>query len=215
MIVLLDSSISHWLYAIREQWLVLVFMGVSELASTITIIALSAILAILLAYRRRWNYVAGLAISIGVSGIITYALKEIIARTRPVGIAAYIENGFSFPSGHATFVVAFYGFILWMLWMVFEPRQKKIAAIVFTALVILVGFSRLYLGVHYLSDVLAGFAVGGIFKVRDETGKDVRGLRRFVTAVDIPGELGPAERLPQDVLGDRLLHGIIQDVIRI
>ena len=89
-------------------------------------------------------------------------LKNLISRARP-DLLAYPATGFAFPSGHATRAVAFYGFLLFILWPRLTSMWKKIALII-TALIILgIGFSRLYLGVHYLSDVVAGYLIGAFF----------------------------------------------------
>jgi len=79
----------------------------------------------------------------------------------PVKIAAFLEKTFSFPSGHSTIAVSFYGFITYVLWRNAKTRLYKI--IILTTGIILmaaIGFSRLYLGVHFLSDVIAGYLLG-------------------------------------------------------
>ena len=93
----------------------------------------------------------------------TFVLKEIFHRSRPLG-ALVTESSPSFPSTHAMFSIAFYAFIFYLLALNAKSRFSKYLLIsaVFLAPVFL-GFSRLYLGVHYLSDVLAGYAIGDVW----------------------------------------------------
>ena len=158
----IDSSVLSALYAAREPSVVQFFIWVSELASTPVFIVLMTIVAGYLAYRRKWLHVVGLlAAGLG-SGAVTFILKDIIARARP-DIFAVPASGFAFPSGHAVRVVAFYGFLLFLTWPHLSSKWKKIAASFTSMIILAVGFSRLYLGVHYLSDVIAGYLIGALF----------------------------------------------------
>ena len=160
----IDLAILDSLYAVRDPALVQIFIWVSELASTTTVAGLSAIVLIVLAYRKRWALAAGLATSVFGSAAGTLILKELAARPRPSrDFAAYVETGFSFPSWHATGVVALYGFLLWMMWEKLSPSRRKIKIVAVAIIILLVGFSRPYLGVHYVSDVLAGYLLGTAF----------------------------------------------------
>ncbi len=95
-----------------------------------------------------------LVISVG----LNLLLKNVIQRPRPEGYRLIQEHGYSFPSGHSMVSVAFYGFIAYLVWKKVEnKRAKYILCAIFSILPVLIGFSRIYLGVHYASDVLAGF----------------------------------------------------------
>lgn len=92
--------------------------------------------------------------------IFNQSLKGIIQRKRPSEFFLVIEKGFSFPSGHSAVSAAFYGFIIYLIYQYVKNRKVKIVAISFlTCLILLIGFSRIYLGAHYLSDVVAGFLI--------------------------------------------------------
>ena len=67
------------------------------------------------------------------------------------------ESGYIFPSGHSMASMAFYGFIIFLVWKYVKTNKKWIYTIVLSLLILLIGISRIYLGVHYASDVLAGF----------------------------------------------------------
>lgn len=94
---------------------------------------------------------------ITISGI-NWIIKHIIQRPRPdVSIRLVEESGYSFPSGHAMISTAFYGLIIYYIWTHCENKIKRnIICIGLAFLIVLIDFSRVYLGVHYLSDVIAG-----------------------------------------------------------
>ena len=97
----------------------------------------------------------------GGSLVLIYCMKLFFARPRPPYPLLYPEKDFSFPSGHATFSFILYGGLAYFLWLTDLPRWCKFAGIVFLALLSLtIGISRVYLRVHYPSDVLGGFCLG-------------------------------------------------------
>ncbi|MFC6268656.1 phosphatase PAP2 family protein [Frigoriflavimonas asaccharolytica] len=98
----------------------------------------------------------------GIGGIILLVvLKNIFARARPPYPLLFSEDGFSFPSGHATFSFVFYGAIAYLIWLTQLPKFLKLTLItLIVSLSIAIGISRIYLRVHYPSDVLAGFCLG-------------------------------------------------------
>lgn len=97
--------------------------------------------------------VANLVISTG----LNILLKNIVQRPRPEGYRLIEENGYSFPSGHSMVSVAFYGFIVYLIWKKVENKKLKYFLCgLLSILAVAIGFSRIYLGVHYASDVLAG-----------------------------------------------------------
>lgn len=91
--------------------------------------------------------------------IVNQAFKFLIQRPRPDEALRLIEQGgYSFPSGHSMCSMAFYGFLVYLAFRYFENAKIRwTATISLGLLIVLIGFSRVYLGVHYASDVLAGF----------------------------------------------------------
>jgi undecaprenyl-diphosphatase len=95
--------------------------------------------------------------------IVGFALKDLVRRARPDGlIPAIRETGFSFPSGHATGSMAFYGFTAFILCRLY-PRYAKAVVTIAAVIILTIGMSRLYLGVHFPSDVVGGYLVGGLW----------------------------------------------------
>ena len=87
-------------------------------------------------------------------------LKRIVERPRPEGFRIVEELGYSFPSGHSMVSMAFYGFFICLIYKKVKNKYIKwISISLFSLLIILIGISRIYLGVHYASDVIAGFVL--------------------------------------------------------
>lgn len=106
------------------------------------------------------NRKIGIAIiaNLGIVTILNQLLKRILQRPRPEEFRIINESGYSFPSGHSMVSMAFYGFLIYLIYK--NVKNKYIKWILITVLgllIISIGISRIYLGVHYTSDVLAGF----------------------------------------------------------
>ena len=125
-----------------------------------TMLAISAGLALWLWRRRdRWELLALLLVSAGGQALL-WSLKWIYARPRP-GEGLTSSVGYSFPSGHSFTSMVLYGFILYLVWQHTERRAWRVlAALLLSLLVLAVGVSRVLLSVHWVSDVLGGFAIG-------------------------------------------------------
>ncbi len=92
--------------------------------------------------------------------LFNYILKIIFKRPRPIEHRLISESGYSFPSGHSMASMAFYGFLIYLIYKYVENKYLKIGFIcLLSCLIVLIGVSRIYLGVHYLSDVLSGFLI--------------------------------------------------------
>ena len=114
---------------------------------------------------RRWLLFGTWLITTGGSVVLLLLLKALFARSRLyVEQPLLLETYYSFPSGHAMEAVVLYGMLAYFAVLALRTWRAR-AAIIFgtSLLVLLIGFSRLYLGVHYFSDVVAGFAAGGVW----------------------------------------------------
>lgn len=101
-----------------------------------------------------------ISLNLVISTILNILLKNIIQRPRPEGYRLIEETGYSFPSGHSMVSMAFYGFIIYLIWKKVENKKIKYTlCTILTILMLAIGISRIYLGVHYASDVIAGFLI--------------------------------------------------------
>jgi len=95
-----------------------------------------------------------------------FVLKNLFGRPRPENPLLRTVSGLSFPSGHALISVAFYGLLIYLLWHNISNKiLRGFLIILLLILILMIGVSRIYLRVHYASDVLAGFAMGLIWLV--------------------------------------------------
>lgn len=106
-----------------------------------------------------------LVVSLAGGWLLNTVLKEVFQRTRPDIEHLVSAGGYSFPSGHAMIATAFYGMLGYLIWINLKGKGKPSwHVIVLTfSLIIAIGTSRVYLGVHFPSDVIAGFAAGGVW----------------------------------------------------
>ncbi|MBI1812761.1 LssY C-terminal domain-containing protein [Candidatus Peregrinibacteria bacterium] len=157
-----DKRIANLLFAFRTPPLVHFFYFITLFAESGVIIAVAVLLSAALWWKRQRIFVFTLWLTLITSEGTTYLGKLLFHRLRPDElIRAVVEDSFSFPSGHATTAAAFYGFLAYLLIRTHRSWSVKVGSF-FSAIlaVLLIDLSRLYLGVHYLSDVLAGDLVG-------------------------------------------------------
>jgi undecaprenyl-diphosphatase len=122
--------------------------------------------ALVLVYRREWIVLSGWSAAFAVGSVLDWLLKRIIRRPRPVGADRFLHgDSFSFPSGHAMGSLIGFAMLAYVLVRFWPPARRHPVLVMSVAAVLflLVGWSRLYLGVHYLSDVVAGFAAGTLW----------------------------------------------------
>lgn len=142
---------------LRAEWLTPIMEAVSALATPVSLVMF---LLLIVAFAPGKRPGACAAVNLVLVFVLNQVLKAIVQRPRPDGFQLAVEQGFSFPSGHSMVAMAFFGLLVWMVWRYQPDRATRIAcAVAFSALIVLVGVSRVYLGVHYASDVLAGFCV--------------------------------------------------------
>ncbi|MFZ4454551.1 phosphatase PAP2 family protein [Salibacterium aidingense] len=159
----LDRHAAAFTASIQRDWLYQVMAWITELGSVAWLTTASVLLCVFIffVYRRKWWRLLYFAVAmIGIS-ILTKSLKVTFERERPDLLEQFDGTGFSFPSGHSTGPMVFYGFIIYLTVKSGISRTGKwILNSILVLLILLIGCSRVYLSVHYATDVAAGFALG-------------------------------------------------------
>jgi len=155
-----DTAAFEFIEHIRVGWLVDIAKVVTALGSAAVVLPLALLCGGFLAWRRRWAEVGVLAMGMALIVIGAHEIKAAVDRPRPVG-GLVGTSGSSFPSAHAVYST-FYVWLAVTVAVRLRPGMARGAAVIATgvALAALVGLSRVYLGVHYLSDVSGGWALG-------------------------------------------------------
>ncbi len=163
MINTIDNAIYEAIIKIMNSNITAIMIFVSFLGSAITLITLS-LASIFLVKDKKYSKL--IILNLVLSFILNKILKLIIARPRPPRLRLVIENGYSFPSGHSMVSFAFYGFLIYLINKNIKNKKIKYPLIVLLSLLILlIGISRIYLGVHYVTDVLGGYIIGLIYLI--------------------------------------------------
>ena len=154
-----DNIIYNAIISLKSDSVTNFFKLITKLCNEKFIIIATVLIFIILLFKKKK---IGFILTLNVllcSGLNTL-IKHIFLRPRPVGLKLIKQGGYSFPSGHSMMAVAFFGILIYL---VCRSKWKKSIKILLssllTVLILLIGISRIYLGVHFASDVLAGFAI--------------------------------------------------------
>lgn len=130
---------------------------VTNFGGAVCLIMISIILLVLIKNKKIGT---SIIINLGTITILNVLLKGILQRPRPIEYRIINESGYSFPSGHSMVSMAFYGYLIYLIYKYIKNKYLKYTLItILSALIIIIGTSRIYLGVHYTSDVIAGFLI--------------------------------------------------------
>lgn len=130
---------------------------ITNFGGAIFLIAISIILFLLIKNKK-----IGISIfsNLFIITIINQLFKFILQRPRPTEYRIIDETGYSFPSGHSMISMAFYGYLIYLIYKYIKNKYIKWGLItILSCLIVMIGISRIYLGVHYTSDVIAGFVI--------------------------------------------------------
>lgn len=150
-----DILIYDFIHSFKSSFLTNVFKTITFFGSGPFLIVVSIFLFFLFKNKK---YGVFSLLNLGFIVFLNQVLKLLFSRPRPSEWMMIFESGYSFPSGHAMVSMAFYGMIIFLIWRTnLKESYKKLWTIILGILVILIGISRVYLGVHYASDIVAGF----------------------------------------------------------
>lgn len=141
---------------IMNDGLTPILKAITELGG-VAFTVLAGVLIFMFCKKNRWFITIDL---VGVT-LVNQVIKHIIRRPRPNVLRLVEESGYSFPSGHSMVSMAFYGIIIYLVYKnVSNKYLKWILIILLSLLMLSIGFSRIYVGVHYFTDVAGGFLLG-------------------------------------------------------
>ena len=157
-----DVRLSNWLHENRSQPLTLVMRAITTLGDTWAVTFISISFLVFLLWRRRFNWAGIMSLSVFGGMLLNRFLKLAFLRPRPSFDEPLLTfTGYSFPSGHTMAATVLYGtFAVYFFTRTTGTRRRALIIFIAGLLIVLVAFSRIYLGAHYLSDVLAAIAEG-------------------------------------------------------
>ncbi|NEW06672.1 phosphatase PAP2 family protein [Paenibacillus sp. SYP-B3998] len=161
----LDASLIAFVQGMEAPWLTVIMKSITFIGSTATVIIV-ALISMLFLYKilhHRLEITFYLVVIAG-TAIFNQVLKLIFHRERPSLHRLIAESGFSFPSGHSMEAFALYASLAFLLWRHLSTRRARTLVIVICiGMIGLIGLSRIYLGVHYPSDVLGAYFASGFW----------------------------------------------------
>lgn len=165
-IVSFDTHLANLLYAYRSESLVKVFLWITLLGKSQVVLIVALAVTVLFWIWDWKRYILPFWVSLSGSYLVTFLGKIVIHRQRPPEIGVYNEAFYSFPSGHAAAATAVYGFIAYsVIRHVWTWRNRLNLSFLAIVLIFAIGFSRLYLGVHFISDILGGYLLGSLWLI--------------------------------------------------
>jgi membrane-associated phospholipid phosphatase len=162
-VALVDRPVASFVAAHRSGALTVVMRAASIAGGPVVLAIITAAAGVLLGFLwRRWWPVAVAGVTVAGDGALTAVFKQVLGRSRPpLAHALAAADGYAFPSGHAAVAAAAFGVLAWLCTARLRSWAGRVAIwVVAAVLAALVGISRVYLGVHWTTDVLGGWTVG-------------------------------------------------------
>ena len=180
-LVQFDHAFSTSLHEHSTLPTVSIFRFISHLGDASTLTSIGLLVLVGLVITRHWQLLCVWVIAVLGVGFLNVSLKSIFQRVRPQLPDPWIvEPGWSFPSGHAMGSLVVYGMLAYFVILIVTNRTLRYCIIVLaTTLVVIIGFSRIYLGVHYFSDIAAGYCAATFWLVLSTTGNEVARSHRL------------------------------------
>ena len=155
----IDNSVYNFIISFRCNFLDNYFKLITKLGNFTYIII---VLGICVLFIRNKNVVY-LCLSMSLSVIFNYIIKHIIKRDRPNVLRLISQGGYSYPSGHTMISLCCYGYLFYYVYKYVKNKYLRISLLVLLSLIIIsIPISRIYVGVHYFSDIVGGLLLGGV-----------------------------------------------------
>lgn len=161
--LVLDEALIHHVSTLEHPFLTAMLIALSYIGSTTPVVVISIVLLIVLyqCTKKKRDIIFFTVVSL-CSVSLNVLLKSYFERERPTIITMIEETGFSYPSAHAMAAFTLYGAVTFLFWRHLKKRKsRRLLLGAASCMILLMGFSRIYLGVHYPSDVIGGYLVSG------------------------------------------------------
>lgn len=149
----IDNEVYNLIYASESFISTAIFFGATQIGEVWAMIALSLVMVALLMLYRYKIEALFFALTMLLSGVSNPILKNIFDRERPTLLRLIDISGFSFPSGHAMGSTAFFGSVIYVAHRILKGKAKSVAMTLSVLMIVLISSSRVYLGVHYPTDI--------------------------------------------------------------
>ena len=162
-----DHEIAAWFHAHLTRPIIEVMLALSDPGSPLWIAAITSLVVLILVLRKRWYGVLAVILTVPGGMLVHHLIQIVVHRHRPFRHSEFLDlGGYSFPSGHTMAATLLYGLLAMFAVLVWKGWHWRILAVLgAVSVVVLVGFSRIALGAHYLTDVLGGIAGGAVWLV--------------------------------------------------
>ncbi|MFT8321568.1 MAG: phosphatase PAP2 family protein [Bacillus sp. (in: firmicutes)] len=159
-----DHHIISFIQSYVSGTLTMIMVAISFIASIKWIVSIIILLAGILCWKKKWALALFLVSTSGLGALLNKGLKLFFKRERPDILPLVVEQSYSFPSGHSMGSMLFYGSLAYIIIHLAKTTKIKVTAVFGMAILILcIGISRIYLGVHFPTDVLGGYSIGLAF----------------------------------------------------
>ncbi len=185
-----DGALQRWFLAHQYPFVERAFYWITTLGGIGGMCVLALAGALYLWYRGRRRVAAGVLVAPVIAIALFNGVKQLYARPRPLGLGGRVDSSYSFPSGHATSSAAVCCTLAYVLWREGFVRGRAALALA-VSVPLLVGVSRLYLNVHWTTDVLGGWCAGLLIAVLSAALYDRYRRRRAVDRVATPSLVSP------------------------
>lgn len=158
----INSTSRDFFENIRGDQLTKIFIFITDLGNPLTISSICLAFLMFLWLYKKTGHMFQFAATLLTTALVIFLTKQIVQLPRPAG-SLIIESGYSFASGHAMFATVFFGLVFYSYKDHVKNRSLRVLFLTLSIICVLaVGISRVYLGVHYMTDVFAGFFIGTV-----------------------------------------------------
>lgn len=156
-----DNAVYAYLRQLISEDTTNLMKMITSLGSGSTLLLISLIFIYAFWGNGKYSFYSKMAVlNLAITSVLSEAFKVLFHRERPDILKLVEAVGFSFPSGHSMMSTSFYGYMAYLFYVNMKSKWKYLIIGLFSVTILLIGISRIYLGVHYASDVLAGFSAG-------------------------------------------------------